>query len=72
MWSKMFDFQNLIVSPPHLVPIFIKKIQDKYEINWSIFRGSSMNFKFQYAWKYDKITKTTETADFEIFYMKCI
>ena len=39
-------FKNLILSPSHFVPIYIKKIQAKFEQDWIIFRGSSMPLKF--------------------------
>ena len=45
-WPLFIKFQNIILWPSHFVSIYIKKIQAKFEQDWTIFRGSSMPLKF--------------------------
>ena len=48
-------FQNLIVSPPYFVPLYIRTIEAKYGLIWTIFRGAPIKFKFNIA-EYGRLT----------------
>ena len=56
-WSLFFKFQNVDLSPPHVVPNNKLKIMTKYEHNWSTFRGSSMQLKFYGVFSIAEILK---------------